>query len=94
MATVHLTWTLPAEDVNDATSIDALDNGTVVGTVPAGATDFMTSELPEGDHAFTVIVRSKAGAAFDSDPSNTATVTVPPASVKLTAVSDLAAALA
>lgn len=94
MSIAQLNWTLPVEDAADASQVDVLDAGTVIGSVAPNVGEFSTSELTPGDHVFTVIVRSKAGAAFDSDASNAATVTVPVASVKLTAVSDLTATLA
>jgi hypothetical protein len=94
VSTAKLVWTLPAEDVNDASSIDVLDAGVVIGSTSADATSFDTGDLSPGTHDFTVIVRSKAGSQFDSDASNTASVSVPEASVKLTAVSDLSATLA
>lgn len=94
MSLAKIQWTLPAEDVNDASQIDVFDNGTAIGTVAPNVLEFSTPELAPGVHNFTVVVRSKAGADFDSDPSNAASITVPAASVKLTAVSDLTAALA
>lgn len=93
MALAQLKWSLPAEDAADASAVDVLDAGTVVGTVAPNVGEFSTAELAPGDHTFDVIVRSRAGAAFDSDPSNAASVTVPVPSVKLTAVSDLTAVL-
>lgn len=93
MSLVQLKWSIPAEDVADATSVDVFDTGVKVGSVAASVAEF-SSDVAAGDHSFTVVVRSKAGAAFDSDASNVVAVTVPAASVKLTAVSDLTAALA
>lgn len=97
MSVAVLTWSLPPEDINDAKAVDVLDSGTAVGSVDPSALNFTTAELAPGDHTFTVVVRSKAGPEFDSDPSNPAQVTVPvavPPPVKLTAIADLAAVLA
>lgn len=93
MALVQLKWSLPAEDAADASQVDVFDGANQVGTAHPDAGEFSIDAAP-GDHSFTVVVRSKAGAQFDSDASNAAAVTVPAASVKLTAVSDLSAALA
>lgn len=93
MSLAQLKWTLPAEDVNDASQVDVFDNGVGIGTVAANVSEFSTPELAPGDHNFTAVARSKAGPTFDSDPSNVATITVPVASVKLTAISDLTATL-
>lgn len=94
MSLAQLKWSMPVEDVNDAARVDVFDNGAVIGTVDPSVLEFATQELTPGDHAFIVVVRSKAGAQFDSDASNQANVTVPAVSVKLTAVSDLTATLA
>lgn len=95
MSLANLRWTLPPEDAADATKVDVFDNGTQIGSADATpVNEFSSGELDPGDHVFTLIVRSRAGAAFDSDPSNVATIAVPAAPVKLTAISDLTATLA
>ena len=93
MSTANLTWTLPPEDAADASSVDVFDGATLVGNVAPDVLSFSVADVAPGDHVFTVVVRSKAGAAFDSDPSNAAAVNVPVPSVKLTAVADLAVTL-
>lgn len=94
MSIAQLKWTLPPEDVADASQVDVFDNGAPIGSVAPTVSEFDTGELASGDHLFSVIVRSRAGSAFDSDASNSVTVNVPAPSVKLTPVSDLTAVLA
>jgi hypothetical protein len=96
MSLAQIKFTLPPEDANDADHVDIFDNQVAIGSAPPSAGEFSTAELAPGDHAFTAVVRSKAGPDFDSDPSNVATVTVPvpvQPPVKLTAISDLTATL-
>ncbi len=93
MSTVNLLWTLPPQDAHDASGVDVFDGATQIGSVAADVTTFTTGDLEPGDHSFTVVVRSSAGPAFDSDASNAAVVTVPVVPVKLAAVTDLAATL-
>lgn len=94
MSLAQVKWSLPAQDVAEAKAVDVLDNGAVVGSVDPSVTEFMTpTDLEPGDHLFTVVVRSRAGDAFDSDASNAAPINVPALPVKLTAVSDVSVTL-